>query len=290
MRIIYYLCLYIIICMFSSCSKEDSIEYNYNIINLKAEAREGAIKLNWELPKDTDLLYVRIDYYNIRQKKNYVVNKSIFADSLIVDGLLARDGAYTFRLTTVNAEGSVSTLFSEVSCTCLPVKPIITTSKKEVDADMINYETNAQEPTEGPLDDLFDGDNNTFFHTPWSTEPVEWPQWVEIEVSKPVNGVMFYTINRGNGSGRPGYVEILASNDRNSWTKLYEFSGTKDIPEVDQGRYESPMIYDINTHYRYYRYNVTEGNGGSSFWNMAEMKWSFYEVTQTIYDPENETD
>ena len=113
---------------------------------------------------------------------------------------------------------------------------------------------------------------------------------MEIEVSQPVNGVTFYTINRGNGSGRPGYVEILASNDRETWTKLYEFSGTDDIPETNQGRYDSPLIYDLETHYKYFRYNATEGNGGNSYWNMAEMAWTFYEVTQTVYDPENETD
>lgn len=287
-KLIFYLCLCIGLCV--SCSKDDSIDYTFQVVNLTAEAREGAIKLNWELPQDSNLLYVRIDYYNIRQKKDYVVNKSVFADSLVIDGLLARDGAYTFRLTAVDANGQESALSAEVSCTCLPVQPVITTSQKEVDADMVHYETNAQEPSEGPLDDLFDGNNDTFFHTPWSTEPVGWPQWVEIEVSQPVNGVTFYTINRGNGSGRPGYVEILASNDRETWTKLYEFSGTDDIPETNQGRYDSPLIYDLETHYKYFRYNATEGNGGNSYWNMAEMAWTFYEVTQTVYDPENETD
>lgn len=287
-KLIFYLCLCIGLCV--SCSEDNSIDYTFQVVNLKAEAREGAIKLDWELPQDSNLLYVRIDYYNIRQKKDYVVNKSVFADSLVVDGLLARDGAYTFRLTAVNANGQESALSAEVSCTCLPIQPVITTSQKEVDADMVHYETNAQEPSEGPLDDLFDGNNDTFFHTPWSTEPVGWPQWVEIEVSQPVNGVTFYTINRGNGSGRPGYVEILASNDRETWTKLYEFSGTDDIPETNQGRYDSPLIYDLETHYKYFRYNATEGNGGKSYWNMAEMAWTFYEVTQTVYDPENETD
>lgn len=286
-KLIFYLCLCIGLCV--SCSEDDSIDYTFQVANLTAEAREGAIKLNWELPQDSNLLYVRIDYYNIRQKKDYVVNKSVFADSLVIDGLLARDGAYTFRLTAVNANGQESTLSAEVSCTCLPVQPVVTTSQKEVDADMVHYETNAQEPSEGPLDDLFDGDTGTFFHTPW-TFNAPWPQWVEIEVSQPVNGATFYTINRGNGSGRPGYIEILASNDREAWTKLYEFSGTDDIPETNQGRYDSPLIYDLETHYKYFRYNATEGNGGNSYWNMAEMAWTFYEVTQTVYDPENETD
>lgn len=287
-KLIFYLCLCIGLCV--SCSEDTSVDYTFQVVNLTAEAREGAIKLNWELPQDSNLLYVRIDYYNIRQKKDYVVNKSVFADSLVVDGLLARDGAYTFRLTAVNANGQESALSAEVSCTCLPVQPVITTSQKEVDADMVHYETNAQEPTGWPLDNLFDGDYGTFFHTPWTIE-IGWPQWVEIEVSQPINGITFYTINRDdNGSGIPGFVEILASNNRETWTKLYEFSGTDDIPNIKNGRYDSPLIYDLETHYKYFRYNVTEGNGGNSYWNMAEMAWTFYEVTQTVYDPENETD
>ena len=286
-KLMFYICLCIGLCV--SCSEDDSIDYVSQVVNFTAEAREGAIKLNWELPQDSNLLYVRIDYFNIRQKKDYVVNKSIFADSLVVDGLLARDGAYTFRLTAVNANGQESSLYAEVSCTCLPVQPVVTTSQKEVDAEILHYETNAQEPSEGPLDDLFDGNNDTFFHTPWTFDS-PWPQWVEIEVSQPVNGATFYTINRGNGGARPGYIEILASNDRENWTKLFEFSGTDDIPGTNQGRYESPLIYDIQVYYKYFRYNVIEGYAGNSFWNMAEMAWTFYEVTQTVYDPENEID
>lgn len=280
------------ICLFfgfvTSCGKDDSAVYTCKIENLRAEPGEGTIKLKWDTPADSNLMYVKVEYYNIREKKNYTVNKSTFTDTLVVNGLLARDGEYTFRFTAVDLQGNLSSMFSEVSCQCLPVKPVVTTSSKDVDAEMLHYETNAQEPSEGPLADLFDGNNDTFFHTPWSTT-VEWPQWVEIEVSQPVNGVTFYTINRGDGSGRPGYVEILASNDRNSWVKLYEFSGTDDIPAIKHGRYESPLIFDLKTNYKYFRYSATEGNC-NSWWNMAEMGWSFYEVSQIVYDPENELD
>lgn len=288
-KLTFYLSLYFCVVLCFSCSKDEFGDYDSKVMNLTAEPREGAIKLTWDIPQDSDFLFVEIAYYNIRQKKNYVVNKSRYADSLIVDGLLARDGEYTFRLTAVNAGGQLSSLPIEVSAACLPVKPTYTTSDKELDVDIVHYETNAQEPSEGPLDNLFDGDYATFFHTPWSfTAP--WPQWVEIEVSNPVNGAKFYTINRNNdGSGRPGYVEILASNDRETWKKLYEFSGIDDIPDERNGRYDSPLIYDLDEHYKYFRYNVIEGNQ-KNFWNMAEMAWTFFEVTQIVYDPENETD
>lgn len=281
------LCLGIGFCI--SCGQDETDDYTFQVVNLTAEAREGSIKLNWDLPQDSNLLYVQIDYYNIRQKKDYVVTRSVFSDSLVVDGLLARDGAYTFRLTAVNVVGKMSNLYAEVSCTCLPVQREVTISNKEVDVDMVHYETNAQEPTEGPLENLFDGSTATFFQTPWTVE-AGWPQWVEIEVSQPVNGASFYTINRNDGSGRPGYIEILASNDRESWVKLYEFSGSDDIPEEKNTRYNSPLIYDLNMHYKYFRYNVLEGHNNNPWWNLSEMAWTFFEVTETVYDPENETD
>lgn len=292
-RIILYASLIFAIGVFNACSEDETVvDYDFQVSNLIAEPSEGAITLRWDEPQLSDLFMLKVDFYNIREKKNYVMNKSAYADSLTISGLLARDGDYTFRLTAVNAAGQESSAYSEVKCTCLPVQPTITVTSNEVEATMLdNYATNAQEPSEGPLKDLFDGNNSTFFHTPWSS-PTTFPAWVQIEVSQPVNGAKFYTINRGNGSGSPGYVEILGSNDGEIWTKLYEFSG-EDIPRTDQGRYDSPLIYNAEapeTHYKFFRYNVTESYGGCGYWNMAEMAWEFYEVTQVVYDPENETD
>ncbi len=293
-KVIFYIVFGLAIGVLGACSENEvPVNYDYQVSNLIAEPTEGAITLHWDKPAETDLFMVKVEFYNIRKKKNYVMNKSAFANSLKVDGLLARDGDYTFKLTAVSADGQESSTYSEVKCTCLPVKPIITVTNKEVDVTMLdNFSTNAQEPSEGPLKNLFDGNNDTFFHTPWSTEPVPYPQWVQIEVEEPVNGAKFYTINRYGGS-RPGYVEILGSRDGENWDKLYEFSGTDDIPDADKGRYDSPLIYNENTPdttYKYFRYNVTEGNNGSSYWNMCEMAWTFYKVTREIYDPENMTD
>lgn len=284
--------LFVIMSAVCSCTEEEIVDYNYQLSNLTAVPSKGAITLRWDRPTIDDLFMVKVEFYNIREKKNYVMNKSIYADSLTVDGLLARDGDYTFRLTAVNAKGQESSTFCEVKCACLPVDPSITVTSQEVEATMLdNYSTNAQEPSEGPLKDLFDGNNSTYFHTPWSS-PTIFPAWVQIEVSQPVNGAKFYTINRGNGYGSPGYVEILGSSDGETWTKLYEFSG-EDIPRTDQGRYDSPLIYNVEvpeTHYKFFRYNVTDSYDNCGYWNMAEMAWEFYEVTQVVYDPENETD
>lgn len=289
-KLVLFLCVFIAFCTFASCNDDES-DYSYQIANVKAEAREGAIMLRWDLPKDSDFLFVKIEYFNIRQQKEVVCNKSIYADSLLVDGLLARDGEYHFKLTAVNEAGVTSHIGSEVSCTPLPVKLIVTRKETLLEnVEIVRFSTNAQEPTEGPLENLFDGDNGTFLHTPWSTDPVPYPQWVQIDLSEAVNGAKFMTINRNNGGGgRPDHVEILGSNDQQNWDKLYEFYGSTDIPNTASGKYQSPMIDGGKTSYKYFRYNVLSSNGGD-YWNMAEMQWSFYKVVETVYDPENEKD
>lgn len=271
-----------------ACS-DDEGDYAYQVANVNAEAREGAIMLRWDMPVDEDFMFVKIEFYNIREKKDMVINRSIYSGSLLVDGLLARDGEYHFTLTAVNEAGVASNTTAEVSCTALPVQPVITRSETlREDVEIVDFSTNAQEPSEGPLENLFDGDNSTFFHTPW-TSYVPFPQWVQIDLSEPVNGIKFVTYNRGDGSGRPDFVQILGSNDQENWDTLYEFYGSTDIPTGSE-KYESPLIDSGETHYQYFRYNVQSGLNGQTFWNLTEMQCSFYEVTETVYDPENEVD
>lgn len=276
-----------------ACS-DDEGDYAYQVANVNAEAREGAIMLRWDMPVEEDFLFVKIEFYNIREKKDMVINRSIYSGSLLVDGLLARDGEYHFTLTAVNEAGVASNTTAEVSCTALPVQPVITRSETlREDVEIVDFSTNAQEPSEGPLENLFDGDNSTFFHTPWSTDPVPYPQWVQINLSDAVNGGQFVTINRDNGGGgRPDYVQILGSNDPDNWENaavLYEFYGSTDIPNTAGGRYQSPVIGEPDATYQYFRYNVLSSMGGT-YWNMAEMQWSFYDITEVVYDPENEVD
>ena len=277
----------------ASCS-DDEQSYEGQVSNLTAEAREGAIKLSWDVPTDPDFMYVKIQYYNIRQKKEFTCTTSAYVDTLLVDGLLARDGEYNFKLTAVGNNGGEGQTV-ETSCTALPVQPVVTWNNKELEDVAIVMDmprtpwTNAQEPWEGPLENLFDGDTGTFFHSPWSYDH-DFPQWIEFELTEAVNGAQVFTSNRGNGNngGSPNHVQILASNDQENWTQVYEFYGKEDIPNKTQ--YKSPVINCGDTKYKYFRYNVLSSNAGGLWWNLSEMSWKFYEVTKSIYDPENEED
>lgn len=273
----------------ASCSNDDS-DYSYEVNNFRAEAREGAIMLRWDVPADSNYLYVETSFYNIRQKKENVMNTSVHVDSLLIDGLLARDGEYNFRLTAVSNDGTKSNLCSQVSCTALPVKPVITVKEKELDIELVDFSTNAQEPSEGPLENLFDGNPGTFFHTPWSVEK-PYPQWVDMEFSAPYTTFRLTTINRGkgNGSGCPGEVTLEGSNDKQNWEVFYEFNGVDVMVNAPGGKWESPVINTKDGKaYKYLRFNAHSGNGGNKYWNMAEMSYTFLEVTETVYDPENE--
>ena len=51
-KLVLFLCVFIAFCTFASCNDDES-DYSYQIANVKAEAREGAIMLRWDLPKDS---------------------------------------------------------------------------------------------------------------------------------------------------------------------------------------------------------------------------------------------
>lgn len=285
--------LYILIFCFSflwitnACDNEDVV-YPSEISQLTAEARKGAIMLRWNVPQDSSYLYVKLEYFSPRKQKNIVRNVSVYVDSLLVDDLLAKDGEYDFKLRTVSETGDESGTSLEARCTALPVDPVTTTHQELLDnVEIVSFSTNAQEPTEGPVSNLFDGDKSTFFHTPWSMT-VDYPQYVQINLSEPVNAAQLVTYNRsGSKDGHADHVEILGSNDEQTWDLLYEFWGSKDIPAAGGGRYESPL-FSGDKKYKYLRYNALSGMDGHTWWNMAEMEWSFYNVWEVIYDPENE--
>lgn len=292
-KLAFFLSGFMALSTLAACSDDDN-NYEGRVSNLTAEAREGAIQLSWDVPEDPDFMYVKIQYYNVRQKKDFTCTASAYANTFLADGLLARDGEYTFRLTAIGNNGGTGEVV-ETTCTPLPVQPVVTEKTKELEEVEMVMDlprtpwTNAQEPSEGPLKNLFDDDTSTFFHSPWSFSQ-DYPQWIEFEATEAVNGVQVLTNNRGNGSkgGSPDHVQILASNDRENWTEVYEFFGSEDIP--DKAQYQSPVINCGETKYKYFRYNVLSSNAGGNWWNLSEMKWKFYEVTRTVYDPENEED
>ena len=80
-RLIIFLSSLATLFIMSACS-DDEGGYSYQIANVNAEAREGAIMLRWDFPTDSNFLFVKIEYYNIREQKDVTVNKSIYTNKV----------------------------------------------------------------------------------------------------------------------------------------------------------------------------------------------------------------
>lgn len=119
------------------------------------------------------------------------INASSYTDSLLIDGLLNRMGTYTFTLRPFS-RSFISGEALMVEASCLPVQPSYTFAEdKPVALTEANISTNAQEPSEGAVKNILDGDGSTFFHSQWSgTGPAE-PHYLQITLDEPLEEQAF---------------------------------------------------------------------------------------------------
>lgn len=135
-------------------------------------------------------------------------------------------------------------------------------------ADMLS--SNAQEPNEGPIQNLLDGNPGTFFHSAWSFSiPVA--HNIQVKLNEPINGCIFWYQNRNNGNGKPIDVTIDVSADGETWTELTHI--VSGLPTAAGSTYESAYLAS-DTPFTYFRYTVHKTNSGTAptFFNMAEFK------------------
>lgn len=283
MKKIYYL-LFTAFFSLLACTSEDSNLTPSDISGLTAEPMEGAVLLKWETPADADFLYIRLQYTNTRTNEEFNKNISTYTNEVLVKDLLARDGEYTFRMTTVSADETYSPNSCETKCTCLPVLPKTTTVLNRISLamDANKMRTNAQSPSEGPLSNLIDGKDDTHFHSDYSSGRPPAPHYVEFQLLFPLPSFVIKTITRkNNDGGSPEDFELMVSSDGTNWTTLqHEVNYPKGQP------YTSPVL-TADQPFSYIRYSVNKRTGGKAdYFNLAELE--LHEAKITTYDPEHE--
>lgn len=130
--------------------------------------------------------------------------------------------------------------------------------------------SNAQEPNEGPIGNLLDGNSGSFFHSAWSYSISE-AHNIQVKLNDPITGCIFWYQNRNNGNGKPIDVTIDVSADGTTWTELAHI--TSGLPTAASSTYESAYL-SSETPFTYFRYTVHKTNSGTAptFFNMAEFK------------------
>lgn len=288
------ICIYVVALLamagFAGCDQnfetvEETNEYQTapsNISNIRSEALPGQIQLNWDVPADKNFYFLRVSYYDPMSKSDKSYLASSGSNSLLIDNTRARYGDYEFKFQTFNRKnegGQAQTILAKSGS----APSVETISKKEIVLTAGQLSTNNQEPSEGPIANLIDGNNNTFFHTRWSAPTIPMPQYIQIALANPIQAFQFWTRNRNGSQQAPVEVEVQISNNGIDWTTLSTI--TSGIPSGSQGEYTSE-IFRPAAQFNFFRYNVLRTAGNANYFNMAEFK--IYDVQISVFDPETD--
>lgn len=250
---------------------------------ITSEALPGQIKLKWTKPSEDAYAYLKIWYTDPLLDETVYKISSLETDSMLIDDTRARFGEYEFFFQTFNAnnEGSEVTSFKAVSGKA----PIVITEKArtEVKLDASQLSTDAQEPTEGPISNLVNGNTNDYFHGRWSNPTTSLPHYIQVDFNEEHQVFAIEWWNRasgGSGDGFPTVVELQISNDGNEWETVETLTGFAST----WGSHIVSDYVDAGKTFTHFRYNVTAVTQNKDFFHMAEFK--FYDVELEVYDPE----
>lgn len=129
--------------------------------------------------------------------------------------------------------------------------------------------TNAQESSEGPIENLIDENPASYFHSAYSY-PVSDAHYIQINLKEPITKCGFDYQNRNNFNGKPMEFGIMVSSDGDTWTELAHVDS--DLPTTAGSKYSSPF-FTATQPFSYFRYVVYKTNSGYSptFFSLAEF-------------------
>lgn len=131
--------------------------------------------------------------------------------------------------------------------------------------------TDDQEPSEGPIKNLVDGNYNSFFHTRWSSPQKPLPQYIQIDFKEAHQVFMFWYRNRNGSQVGPENLDIQISNDGEKWEGIKEIlSG---LPSASQAEYTSEGI-DAGKSFTHLRLVVTKTFGAISTSTSQSLQYS----------------
>ncbi len=270
------------------CNDDDGAKVKPGAINnLTAETLPGKIILRWDLSAaDSNIKYVRVNYYDPRTKKNMLRLASAYTDSMIISETRAKYNEYTFTLTPVS-DTETSGAAQVIKKVSEPAEIITTYTYNQIALETSDLSTNAQEPSEGPIANLLDGDATTFFHTAWSVSfPA--PYWLQANLKRTVESYQFYFHRRTqNNNNRPIDFDLMGSMDGTNWFLIKNFANPADNLPVDAAvnDYTSPVLTSAQPFNRV-RINVNKTNNNTVFFTMSEFK--FWQVIIKVVNPETD--
>lgn len=284
-----------------SCTKEDKgpAPTNIEASSLATESQEGKVKISWAIPNKANYKYIKVTYVHPDTKKEHVRLASVYADHIIIDGLLGRHGEITFKLVPVTATG-VEGKTEAVTASAKPlpkVTQIVPDTASELKLDATKMWTDSNQPGDGGgLPAIIDNNPNTFWHMTWNGgQP--FPHYLVIELPEPVSSLSTYWRGRLHPNrNNPRDMEVWVSNEPFDGTSYAAYaSDAKSVkvatytamPDGQGAEYTSNAIL-LPAKYKYVCYKITAGHNSPKFSALSE--WKVFKHKLSVYDPEtNET-
>ena len=224
-----------------------------------------------------------------------VADKLVDAKTVIANGgdiTAAKDAlqdAYDALLLQYNGvadakKTELQELIDETKTLLNTVGSITTTENGELDLQVTNasgnyyLSTNSQEKAANRnISKLVDGVTNnsdSYFHTDWQTSVgADHHLLLDMGADKTLGEFTFKYTTRNNSAGidAPRTIVVEGSNDNSTFTQIAELTG---LPTGQHQTYESAVLGDNATKYRYVRFRVTSGAGtigGFAYFAMSEF-------------------
>lgn len=280
--------LVLIVCTFFACKKEgDTIAAPTDVSQVSAEPRIGGAVIKWDLPADSNFLYLEVRYLKKDVLQKIKVSK--YTDSLVVTGLLNKL-SYDFEVQAFNASKD-KVVGGEIfkTASVQPIRrPVEVTYFKDqltritdVTADMLD--TYTQESTEGPKANLVDGNINTYWHSSWSDNVAPLPHWITLQSATARKiGVVKYNLRQSSDkNGRPSQLALEISNDGVKWERVWT---SKDGLSVEPITEEKTVDFGANYTAKYHKLLIVKTPGMTTYTHLSEI--SYYTMAEELVDTE----
>lgn len=262
------------LCVLISCDKNDEVNIPAptDITNITATPVVGGVVIKWDLPADGNVDYVQISF----QKKDSTIKRVIGkeGDSILIDGLLNKI-EYTFNVQSYNygrfaTRGGTIVATPAVRPERRGINSITEFEKLTVTPDMI--ETFTQETTEGPKENLLDGDRKTYWHTAWSSNVAPLPHWVSITFPEEteMSLVKYYFRNNTTVSGRPGQLGLETSADGATWDRVWE---SADLATGGANDVEYSVEFDKTYKSRFFKVMILKTPNGATYVALGDISF-----------------
>lgn len=280
-----------LVCSVTSCSDNDQTLPKVNIeeSSVTIDSKQpGKVVFHWTIPENPDYYYIKVTYDD-PVKGHRVLNASSHADSLMIDGLYAKYGDLEYSFTAVSRNGGEKPLFTKKAKAGYVPAVIKDFPIGTINLSASQLWTDNQETSEGPIANLVDGNNATYFHMSWSA-PSPWPHYIRVDLGKKVKGVSIWYKGRNNANNdNPKQMTILASNEigdtpeeAKAW-EIVKLTSTV-LPKGTAPEYTSPGLFSENE-FQYLWLRVEASWSNKNWIALAEL--SIKEMSRSTYDPEN---